>query len=316
MSSSDTAAPPPSKPGKSKKGTTTPPSSGGSFADELKAAFIWTNLSDAERKAFRKQYPVTALAIIENSPPGSLEYDKFTERSSKKNFAENLSRHIASRFADALSHDFTGILPSPDGKGHESKARTSKGYKKLDVNYSTPELGLGLGVSIKTINAVDAKSKRYTKNYTRVDAELRAEAADYHERQPYSTMVAVIFLPLAACSDASERDPSSFGAAVRLFRNRAGRQGPTDSGMLFERVFLGLYDTSPETLGDVVFVDVLWPPPWSGKPLSVLSFDGVIREIVDEYDTRNNPRFTWADKGADKSTTPDEEPESELEEGD
>lgn len=111
----------------------------------------------------------------------------------KKNYAERLSRALAQRFANALRPHFEGILPDSSGKGQESKARSAKGYKKLDVNYSTPELGLGLGVSIKTINFVDPKSKRYTKNYTRVDAELRAEATDYHDRQPYSVMVAVIF---------------------------------------------------------------------------------------------------------------------------
>lgn len=84
------------------------------------------------------------------------------------------------------------------GFGQESRARTGKGLKKLDVNYSTIELGLGLGLSIKTINFRDAKTKRYTKNYTRVDNELRAEAADYHERQPYSVLCAVIFLPFDA----------------------------------------------------------------------------------------------------------------------
>ena len=54
-------------------------------------------------------------------------------------------------------------------------------------------------MSIKTINFRDATTKRYTKNYTRADGELRAEASDYHERQPYAVMVAVIFLPIDAC---------------------------------------------------------------------------------------------------------------------
>jgi hypothetical protein len=102
----------------------------------------------------------------------------------KKNYAEALSRALAQRFADALRVTFPSILPRPDGSGQESRARTGKGLKKLDVNYSTVELGLGLGVSIKTINFRDAKTKRYTKNYTRADNELRAESADYHQRQP------------------------------------------------------------------------------------------------------------------------------------
>jgi hypothetical protein len=87
--------------------------------------------------------------------------------------------------ANALRPSFP-ILPDEFGKKQESKARTSKGYKKLDINYSTTELGLGLGVFVKTLNFKDPKSQRYTKNYSRIDNELRAEASDYHERQPYA----------------------------------------------------------------------------------------------------------------------------------
>src|SRR6476619_1360071 len=137
--------------------------------------------------------------------------------SQKKNFAEILSRALAQRFADALRGTFPAILPNPDGTGQESKARTGKGLKRLDVNYSTNELGLGLGVSIKTINFRDARSKRYTKNYTRADNEFRAEAADYHQRQPYSVLCAIFFLPLDSCADGGGNAPSSFGHAVRIF---------------------------------------------------------------------------------------------------
>ena len=64
-----------------------------------------------------------------------------TTQSQKKNYAEILSRQLAQHFANALRPSFPGILPDPEGKGQESKARSSKGFKKLDVNYSTVELG-------------------------------------------------------------------------------------------------------------------------------------------------------------------------------
>lgn len=212
----------------------------------------------------------------------------------KKNYAEILSRRLAQRFADALRGDFEGVLPSPDGKGQESRARSSKGFKKLDVNYSTLELGLGLGVSIKTINFVDPKTKRYTKNYTRADAELRAEATDYHDRQPYAVMVAVIFLPLDSCYDGKNgKVPSSFGSAVQAFRFRGGRASPSDSPMLFERVFIGLYDTDDERFGRVGFFDVMVAPPMRGRPKRLLSFRELIDEIKEAYDARNNPQFVW-----------------------
>ena len=74
------------------------------------------------------------------------------DRTGKKNYAERLPRQLAQKVADELREDFPGVTPNADGRGHESPARTAKGFKKLDVNYSTLELGLGLGVSIKTIN--------------------------------------------------------------------------------------------------------------------------------------------------------------------
>ncbi|TIN20133.1 MAG: hypothetical protein E5Y51_03815 [Mesorhizobium sp.] len=295
-----------------------PPSFGSNIKNELLASLIWAKMGKGERKAFAKAHGTSLGAIVEHGA-GSAEFDytALTEQAGKKNFSEYLSRHLGSRFSVMLAPSFPGILPSPDGKGHESRARTSKGYKKLDVNYSTPELGLGLGVSIKTINAVDPSSKRYTKNFTRVDAELRAEAADYHERQPYATMVAVIFLPFAACDDASDRDPSSFGAAVQLFRNRAGRDEPADSHMLFEGVFVGLYDTHPGAFGDTVFVDVMAPPPWRGRPRNVLSFDEVVAGIVSIYDKRNWPEFEWEGvvprgASAEDAALPDEGNDDEV----
>lgn len=212
----------------------------------------------------------------------------------KKNYAETLSRALAQTFADRLRPQFPGILPDPSGKGQESRARTSKGFKKLDVNYSTVELGLGLGVSIKTINFRDASTKRYTKNYTRADGELRAEASDYHERQPYAVMVAVLFLPADAAEDAMT-GVSSFGAAVQLFRARAGRRSHEDAPMLFERMFIGLYETEPQTLGEVGFFDVMAAPPRRGRPREMLDFAALVDEITLTYDLRNRPPFEWAD---------------------
>jgi hypothetical protein len=76
--------------------------------------------------------------------------------------------------------------------------------KKLDVNYSTPQLGLALGVSLESINCRDASTERYTKNYSRNDNELRAEATDYHQRQPYAVLAGVLFLPFDSCDDGNK----------------------------------------------------------------------------------------------------------------
>lgn len=216
------------------------------------------------------------------------------ERADKKNYAERFSRAIATLVANGLRPTFAGITPDEDGRRQEAPARTAKGFKKLDVNYSTTELGLGLGVSIKTINFADSGSSRFTKNFTRVDNELRAEATDYHQRQPYSVLVAVLFLPIEACQD-GVRDVSSFGQAIRIFRHRGGREDARDEPDRFERVFVALYEHDGERHGDVVFFDVMDKPPKQGPPTTGLGFEGFVARVVETYDERNNPPFEWAD---------------------
>ncbi|MBK6941511.1 MAG: hypothetical protein IPH13_15135 [Planctomycetes bacterium] len=218
-------------------------------------------------------------------------------KAEKKNYAERLSRHISTLFANRLRDSFPTILPNADGTRQESFVRAARGPKKLDVNYSTPELGLGLGLSIKTINFRDGTTKRYTKNYSRVDNELRAEAKDYHERQPYSVLVAIVFLP----SDATQcggSEASSFGQAVKYFRVRSERTGPRDEEEKFERIFVALYDHDASERGRVVFFDVSNPPPKHGRPSdgSVLTLDELVRALVAEYNRRNDPDFEWAEQ--------------------
>ena len=218
-------------------------------------------------------------------------------RDIKKNYAEQFSRNIATCVANSLRGRFSGIMPSEDGTQQESPARTAKGLKKLDVNYSTPQLGLALGVSIKTINFRDAATKRYTKNYSRNDNELRAEATDYHQRQPYSVLVAILFLPFDSCDDGTtgkraEQHVSSFGAAAKYFRSRSNRSNPRDDIDLFERFFIGLYEQD----GTTAFFDVMTRPPRNRRPNAneVISFDQLASEITKTYDQRNDPPFEWA----------------------
>ena len=65
--------------------------------------------------------------------------------------------------------------------------------------------------SIKTIGFRDRGTGRYTKNYTARDNELRAEAEDYHLRQPYAVLAGLLFLPADAANDGrTARAPSSF----------------------------------------------------------------------------------------------------------
>jgi hypothetical protein len=218
-------------------------------------------------------------------------------QSAKKNYAQALSNVLARKVADALRQDFPGILPDEDGRGAESRARTKKGFKKLDVNYSTLELGLALGVSLKSVNFPEGKANNYAKNVTRVDNELRAEAEDYHARQPFAVLAALYFVPVAAAGNATEKKPSSFGHMVRILRHRALRTRIDDPPSLFEKIYIGLYVPEGSDRGKVSFFDVERAPPWKGFPNPVLGFAQVIEEIRRLFTERNKTEFVWADRG-------------------
>ena len=65
--------------------------------------------------------------------------------------------------------------------------------KRVDVKYSTPEAGLGLALSFKSVHfgEEDSGNRDFVHNLKRNDEELRVEATGHHLRQPYAVMVAV-----------------------------------------------------------------------------------------------------------------------------
>lgn len=208
-----------------------------------------------------------------------------------------LSDALAVVVANGLrTRGFEGILPDESG-GFESRSRSSKGFKKLDVNYSTIEMGLGLGVSIKTISKRDSGTNRYTKNYSRNDNELRAEAMDYHQRQPYSVLFGMLFLPIDSADDAGagkgdESGVSSFGAAIKYFRNRCPRPQPDMPADLFEGFFVVAYDEA----GESYFYNVTRSrPPRDRRPTRVEAgdLDSALDFIRRTYERRNKPEFRW-----------------------
>jgi hypothetical protein len=207
-------------------------------------------------------------------------------------FANSMAICIANGVRDAFS-ELKDVQPYADGTGMESSALAVRGVKKLDVNFSDPMLGLGLGISLKSVHFRDISGgHRYTHNRKRNDEELRAEASGYHQRQPYAVLVAVIFLPFDACEDAKGNHPSSFGSWVQHLRPLAGRNEPHQDIQLFEKVFIGLYDPEGPSME---FFDVLNPPPRAGKPRQLLTFTEFLHDVHRTFERRNNLEFQWAE---------------------
>jgi hypothetical protein len=215
------------------------------------------------------------------------EYRKYIEfgRAVKHAYAHRLSTSLAQKLADGLRSKFRGILPDEHGAKHESRSGSASGLKKLDVNYSNPQIGLGLGVSIKTLNFRDEGTGRFTKNVKRLDGELRAEAQDYHVRQPFAVLVALVFLPDEATSDSKTK--SSLRHAWEVFRGRSGRKSNVNDTSLFERLWLCVYTTSAKGFGDCRCFDVAVEYPLTGMPEHGQTLSEVLSQIELEFSKRN-----------------------------
>lgn len=210
-------------------------------------------------------------------------------RSAKRNFAQRFSQALAQKISNALRPSFPGVLPDEAGRGQESKSGAAGGLKKLDVNYSTTTIGLGFGVSVKTVNFRDSNTKRYTKNIKRVDGELRAEADDYHTRQPYAVLVALVLFPEEAAFDGTQ-GISSFHHASEVFARRSGRASTVADHSAFEALFLGVYKSSGPDAGQVRLYQAGTVFPAHGLPSQSLKFSDMIEFIKNTFAIRNKRR--------------------------
>lgn len=206
-------------------------------------------------------------------------------------YATRFANKMAIFVANGFRGRFPGVKPDASGKGVESKSRAVRGLKKLDVNYSTQQAGLLLGVSLKSVHFSENVRYRFHHNCKRNDEELRVEATGYHQRQPYAVLAAILVLPFAACEDADSR-PSSFGRWVQYLWPLAGRDDPQGDLDRFEHVFVALYDPDP-TRDEVTFFDVTTPPPKAGRPAKTLSLEDVVATIAETFAKRNSMDFVW-----------------------
>jgi hypothetical protein len=206
----------------------------------------------------------------------------------KNQYAVRFAEHMANRIAADLFERLENITAST-----KRTAGSVRGKKQLDINFSTPQLGLALGISLKSVHLRDVKgAERYTHNMKRNEEELRIEASGYHKRQPYAVMVAVLFLPFDSTDDGKRDNPSSFGSWVRHLRPYAGRQEPDDEIDKFEKIYIGLYEPDGSNLG---FFDVEEAPPKNGRPAQTLNYREFLGEVYHAYLKRNAAEFRWAE---------------------
>jgi hypothetical protein len=206
----------------------------------------------------------------------------------KNQYAVRFADHMATRIAADLS-DRLGDIEATTKRN----AGSVRGKKQLDINFSTPQLGLALGISLKSVHLRDVKgAERYTHNMKRNEEELRIEASGYHKRQPYAVMVGVLFLPFDSTDDGKKDNPSSFGSWVRHLRPYAGRDEPEDEIDRFEKIYIALYEPDGTDLG---FFDVQKDPPKNGRPSQLLDYGEFLDAVYREYLWRNEADFKWAE---------------------
>lgn len=216
---------------------------------------------------------------------------------------------FAERLAELVARDLQPMFPGIEATTKRNAAAV-RGKKQLDINFSTPQLGLALGISLKSVHLRDVgSSQRYTHNMKRNEEELRIEANAYHKRQPYAVMVGVLLLPFDSCTDGKKDNPSSFGSWVRHLRPYTGRAGPTDEPDVFEKLYIGLYEPDGS---DFRFFDVASDPPKNQRPRldgalkggdgrvqRLLSYGEFLAAIFHAYLARNSADFRWADGDED-----------------
>ncbi|MGI8671040.1 MAG: hypothetical protein ACR2LU_00365 [Luteitalea sp.] len=234
--------------------------------------------------------------VLRKSTPRPTRHDSTTE---KKNYAIRFATHIGERLTADLKPYFPKISATT-----KRSARSVTGNKQLDVNFSTPELGLALGISLKSVHVRDVGSAfRYTHNMKRNEEELRIEASGYHKRQPYAVMLGVLFLPFDSCTD-GKSESSSFGSWVRKLRPYAGRVDPEDDIDRFEKIYIALYEPDGS---DLRFFDIQCAPPRNGRPPDaeapidfdatchgLLSYADFLGAAYHSYLARNQAEFMWA----------------------
>lgn len=213
--------------------------------------------------------------------------------SDKKRYSELLSEKVAYAFAEELrKRGLVDTRPGAPGgvglSGAERRMSGGIGAKKVDVTWATEQSGLLLGISIKSINFADRKTKTFQKNLTNRRGDMLFEAVTLHRRFPFAVLAGIFFLDQGADADGSDRRQSTFLNAHDRFRMFTGRNDPTGRDEQYERMYICLVDANPFKPESRFFE--------SGSPEEEIPLDDVFAGLVRLVVLRN-PDFYRAVNG-------------------
>lgn len=162
------------------------------------------------------------------------------------------------------------------------------GAKKVDVTWATEESGLLLGLSIKSINFADRRTRNFQKNLTNRRGDMLFESVTLHRRFPYAVLGGFFLFDEGAESDGTSSRQSTFLNAHDRLRLFTGRDDPAGRDEQYERLYIGLIRSSRNTADLDLFL--------AGQPNEKVSAQQALDELV-ELVSERDPDFYRAEKG-------------------
>jgi hypothetical protein len=224
---------------------------------------------------------VAALKELPEKPADTVAADV------KKAYSEKLSARVAVALSEGL-RDLGMKEARPSGPGDVSTSGAERqmsggiGAKKVDVTWSTEESGLLLGISIKSINFRDSRTKNFQKNLTNRRGDMLFEAVTLHRRFPYAVLVGFFFFDKDAAADESANRNSTFMNAHQRFRIFTGRNDPAGRDEQYERLYIILVDANRFDPKVRVYL--------AGKPDEEQDLGAIAQELL-ELIAERNPDF-------------------------
>lgn len=218
----------------------------------------------------------------------------------KKRYSERVSSAVALALAQELRNrglkDCRPAGPGDlgDDSGAERRIAGGLGAKKVDVTWATEPSGLLLGVSIKTINYRDTKTKNFQKNLTNRRGDMLMEAVTLHRRFPYAVLCGLFFLDKDAAKDNTGRRRSTFQNAhprLQLFTDRSDPAGREEQ---YERFYLLLLDASPKNVTISAYR--------VGQPDTLVPLSNLLDDLL-QLVAQRNPDFYEFDSGSLRRAT-------------